>query len=145
MPLGHRLAARCPPPCASAGRSEGVLLLDLGSPLGLEGVYVQALELFLRRAGLRVLLLSADLAEKRFMNAMRALQPVAVILCGAGARLDVVGLALRKVITGTEKARLYGYRTARLVEGRRGIPALGTSPAEATDSLVADLSWPSRP
>jgi hypothetical protein len=73
------------------------------------------------------------------MNAMRALNPVAVILCGAGASLDVVGLALRKAISGTERARLYGYRTARLVEGRRGVPVLGGSPAEATDALVASL------
>ena len=38
------------------------------------------------------------------------------------------------MITGDAKARLYGYRTARLVEGRRGVPVLGASPAEATDS-----------
>jgi MerR family transcriptional regulator, light-induced transcriptional regulator len=130
-------ARRLAPP---AGRSEGILLLDSGSPLGPEAVYVQALELFLRRAGLRVLLLSADLAETRFMNAMRALNPVAVILCGADASLDVVGLALRKAISGTERARLYGYRTARLVEGRRGVPVLGSTPAEATDALVANLA-----
>jgi DNA-binding transcriptional MerR regulator len=130
-------ARRLAPPAA---RSEGVLLLDSGSPLGLEAVYVQALELFLRRAGLRVLLLSADLAERRFMNAMRALRPDAVVLCGAEARLDVVGLALRKVITGTGRTSLYGYRTARLVEGRRGVPVLGASPAEATDALVARLA-----
>ena len=129
-------ARRLAPPSA---RSEGVLLLDSGSPLGLEAVYVQALELFLKRAGLRVLLLSADLAEKRFMNAMRALHPVAVILCGAGARLDVFGSALRKVISGAAMAQLFGYRTARLVEGRRGVPVLGTSPAEATDTLVSRL------
>ena len=87
-----------------------------------------------------MLLLSADLAENRFMNAMRALQPVAVVLCGADARLDVVGLALRKVISGESKASIYGYRTARLVEGRRGVPVLGTSPAEATDTLVQNLA-----
>jgi MerR family transcriptional regulator, light-induced transcriptional regulator len=129
-------ARRLTPPAA---RSEGVLLLDSGSPIGVEAVYVQALELFLRRAGLRVLLLSADLAEKRFLNAMRALRPVAVILCGAGARLDVVGAPLRRVLGEPGGARLYGYRTARLVEGRRGVPVLGTSPAEATETLVATL------
>jgi DNA-binding transcriptional MerR regulator len=129
-------ARRLAPPAA---RSEGVLLLDSGSPLGLEAVYVQALELFLRRAGLRVLLLSADLAESRFMNAMRALRPVAVVLCGAGARLDVVGAPLRRVLGESGGARLYGYRTARLVEGRRGVPVLGTSPGEATETLVGAL------
>lgn len=128
-------ARRLAPPSV---RTEGILLLDSGSPLGLEAVYVQALELFLRRAGLRVLLLSADLAEKRFLNAMRALRPVAVVLCGADARLDVVGTPLRRVLSDGE-ARLYGYRTARLVEGRRGVPVLGSSPAEATETLVSAL------
>jgi DNA-binding transcriptional MerR regulator len=122
-----------------ASRPEGVLLLDSGPPLGLEAIYVQALELFLRRSGLRVLLLSAALAEARFRNAVRALRPVAVVLCGSGARLDVVGAPLRKVIGGRDGARLYGYRTARLVEGRRGVPLLGSTPGEATTSLVSAL------
>ena len=114
-------------------------MLDSGSPLGVEALHVQALELFLRRAGLRVLLLSADLAESRFLNAMRALRPVAVVLCGAGARLDVVGAPLRRILARPAGARLYGYRTARLVEGRRGVPVLGSSPGEATEALVAAL------
>jgi len=129
-------ARRLTPPAA---RSEGVLLLDSGSPLGLEAVYVQALELFVRRAALRVLLLSADLAESRFLNAMRALRPVAVVLCGAGARLDVVGGPLRRILGEPGGARLYGYRTARLVEGRRGIPVLGATPGQAVEALVGAL------
>ena len=129
-------ARRLTPPAA---RTEGLLLLDSGSPLGLEGVYVQALELFLRRSGLRVLLLSADLAESRFNNAMRALKPVAVVLCGAGARLDVVGAPLRRILSAPGGARLFGYRTARLVEGRRGVPVLGSSPGDATEALIGAL------
>ena len=78
-----------------ATRDEGVLLLDSGSPLGVESVHVQALELFLRRAGLRVLLLSAGLAEGRFRSALRALDPAAVVICGSEARLDVLGDPLR--------------------------------------------------
>jgi DNA-binding transcriptional MerR regulator len=123
-----------------ATREEGILLLDSGSPLGPESVYVQSLELFLRRAGLRVLLLRADLAETRFRNALRALRPVAVVLCGNDARLDVVGGPLRRVVADGAKTRLFGYRTARLVEGRRGAPVLGSSPAEATATLLRELS-----
>src|SRR5918999_611307 len=94
----------------AAVRPDGVLLLDSGSPLGLEATYVQALELFLRRAGLRVLLLSTGLAEGRFRSALRALAPRAVVICGSGARLDVLGPALRRLRTETVGARLYGYR-----------------------------------
>jgi MerR family transcriptional regulator, light-induced transcriptional regulator len=125
-------ARRLAPP---ATRTEGVLLLDSGSQVGLEGVYVQALELFLRRAGLRVLLLSADLAEARFANALRALRPAAVVICGSAASLDVLGGPLRRVLAAAPNVRLAGYRAARLVSGRSGIPTLGDGPAEAIATL----------
>jgi MerR family transcriptional regulator, light-induced transcriptional regulator len=125
---------------AGASRPEGILLLDSGSPLGVESVHVQALELFLRRAGLRVLLLSAGLAEGRFRSALRALRPDAVVICGSDAQLDVLAGALRSLRAEDALARLYGYRAARLVAGRDGVPSLGEDPAEATDSLLAALS-----
>ena len=124
----------------AATRPEGILLLDSGSPLGLEGVYVQALELFCRRRGMRVLLLSADLAEARFANAIRALRPSAVVICGSAASLDVVGAPLRRVLSTVPSARLAGYRAARLVSGTGGVPSLGDDPAvaiEALDELIS--------
>jgi DNA-binding transcriptional MerR regulator len=125
----------------AASRPEGVLLLDSGSPLGVESIYVQALELSLRRAGLRVLLLSAELAERRFQSALRALQPVAVVICGNEAKLDVLAGPLRRIRrqagAGT---RLYGYRAARLVAGREGVPSLGEDPDDATSALLDQLS-----
>jgi DNA-binding transcriptional MerR regulator len=124
---------------AGASRPEGVLLLDSGSPLGVESVHVQALELFLRRAGLRVLLLSASLAEGRFRSALRALDPEAIVICGSEAQLEVLGGALRSLRAEGRRGRLYGYRAARLVAGRDGIPSLGTDPAEATDALLATV------
>ena len=42
------------------------------------------------RAGLRVLLLSARLAEARFRSALRALAPRAVVICGSEARLGLL-------------------------------------------------------
>ncbi len=125
---------------AGASREDGVLLLDSGSPLGVESVQVQALELFLRRAGLRVLLLSAGLAEGRFRTALRALEPSAVVICGSAARLDVLGEPLRALRNGDPSGRLYGYRAARLVAGRDGVPSLGQEPDEATDALLTALS-----
>jgi DNA-binding transcriptional MerR regulator len=125
---------------AGATRPEGVLLLDSGSPPGVEAVHVQALELFCRRAGLRVLVLSAGLAEGRFRSALRALTPDAVVICGAEARLDVLAGALRQLRSEQSLGRLYGYRAARLVAGRDGVPSLGADPGEATESLLAALS-----
>jgi DNA-binding transcriptional MerR regulator len=127
----------------AATRPEGVLLLDSGAPLGPESVHTQALELFLRRAGLRVLLLSADLAEGRFSRAIRALAPRAVVLCGSEARLDVVGAAIRKLINGGSSNRIHGYRAAQLVSGRNGIGMLGTTPGAAAEALLESFGDPS--
>ena len=123
----------------AATRPQGVLLLDSGSPLGVESVNVQALELFMRRAGLRVLLLSAGLAEGRFRTALRALRPEAVVVCGSEAQLDVLAGALRALRAEDRLARLYGYRAASLVSGRDGAPSLGQDPVEATDALLAAI------
>jgi len=137
--LGWLAGARRLAPAAT--RPEGILLLDSGSPLGPEGVHVQALELFLRRAGLRVLVLSASLADSRFRNALRALDPRAVVLCGSGASLDILGGPLRAVLTaGEPKVKLAGYRTARLVSGNRGMASLGDSPSGATEALLELLA-----
>jgi DNA-binding transcriptional MerR regulator len=124
----------------AAGRDESVLLLDSGSPLGVESIHVQALELFLRRAGVRVLLLSAGLAENRFRSALRALEPEAVVICGSEAQLGVLAGALRALRAEDGLGRLYGYRAARLVAGRDGVPSLGSEPLEATESLLAALA-----
>jgi DNA-binding transcriptional MerR regulator len=119
----------------AATRAEGVLLLDSGSPLGVEGVYVQAFELFCRRAGMRVLLLSAALPEARFANAVRALRPTAVVICGSAASLDVVGNPLRRALGAAPGAHLVSYRAARLVSGSGGIPSLGDRPTDASAAL----------
>jgi DNA-binding transcriptional MerR regulator len=120
----------------AATRTEGVLLLDSGAALGVEAIHTQALELFLRRAGLRVLVLSAELAERRFSRALRVLRPAAVVLCGTEARLDVLGPQLRRVVDEARGARLYGYRSARLVSGSRGLPDIGAYPGEAAGTLL---------
>ena len=128
-------ARRLAPP---ATRPEGVLLLDSGPTPGLEAVHAQALELSLRRAGLRVLLLSAEIAERRMQAALRALEPEAVVLCGSEARLDVIGDPLRRALRQSG-GRAFAYRGARLVGGREGIPELGQMPAEATARLLVAL------
>lgn len=125
---------------AAATRPEGVLLLDSGSPLGVESVHVQGLELFLRRAGLRVLTLSAGLAEGRFRSALRALRPEAIVICGSDARLDVLGDPLRHLRTEHVAASIYGFRAARLVAGRDGVPSLGDDPATATAALLESFT-----
>jgi DNA-binding transcriptional MerR regulator len=118
-----------------ATRDEGVLLFDASRGLSAEGLHVQALELALRRAGFRVLLLSVALAQERVSRAMRALDPGTLVLCGNGATLDVVGRLVYAIRQHGSSAPLYEYRGSMPVTGSHTIPSLGQSPTEATSTL----------
>jgi DNA-binding transcriptional MerR regulator len=122
-----------------ATRPEGVLLFDSSSVLGAEVLQVQALELALRRAGFRVLLLSVALAQERVMRAMRALDPAALVLCGAGATLDAVGRLVYAVRQTGSKAPLYEYRGSMPVSGSHSVPSLGENPTGAVRHLRARI------
>ncbi len=61
------------------------------------------------------------------------------MICGSEARLDVLGGPLRTLRSRDVKTRLYGYRAARLVAGRDGVPSLGLEPGEATRALLAGI------
>jgi hypothetical protein len=118
-----------------ATRDDGVLLFDASTGLTADGLHVQALELALRRAGFRVLLLSVGLAQERVSRAMRALDPTALVLCGKGATLDTVGRLVYAVRQHGSSAPLYEYRGSMPVTGSHTIPTLGQGPAEATQTL----------
>jgi len=116
--LGWRWAAgwlaaqrRLTPP---ATRDAGVLVFDAGGP---DVLHVTGLELLLRRAGLRVLVLPVVLEPARLQRAITALDPALVVLGGRGAALDAVG----RVVFASRRAR--GERVA--VCDFRG--AVGTS------------------
>jgi DNA-binding transcriptional MerR regulator len=130
---------------SAATRSQGVLLLDSSPRLDAETLHTQALELVLRRAGFRVLLLSTDLAEERLQRAMRALEPSALVLCGPAANLDIAGRLLQRIRRLGFIAPVFGYRSARLMVGSDGIPSLGASPSEATAGLDARLAGRTAP
>jgi DNA-binding transcriptional MerR regulator len=132
-------ARRVVPP---ATRDEGVLLFDSSPALGSESLHVQALELALRRAGFRVLLLSVSLAQERVSRAMRALDPAGLVLCGSGATLDVVGRLVYSVRQLGSSAPLFEYRGSMPVTGNHAIPSLGSTPTEATDNLKALVDAP---
>jgi DNA-binding transcriptional MerR regulator len=125
-------ARRVAPP---ATRDAGVLLFDASAGLSVEGLHVQALELAMRRAGFRVLLLSIGLAQERVSRAMRALDPTALVLCGKGATLDTVGRLVYAVRQHGSTAPLYEYRGSMPVTGSHSIPSLGHTPSEATQTL----------
>ena len=121
-------ARRVAPP---ATHDEGVLLFDSSPALSAESLHVQALELALRRAGFRVLLLSVSLAQERLSRAMRALSPAALVLCGNGATLDVVGRLVYGIRQLGSNAPLLEYRSSMPVTGGHRVPSLGERPTDA--------------
>jgi DNA-binding transcriptional MerR regulator len=121
-------ARRVAPP---ATRDEGVLLFDSSQRCGGDSLHVQALELALRRAGFRVLLLSVALAQERVTRAMRALGPSVLVLCGSGTTLDAVGRLVYSVRQAGSQAPLHEYRGSMPVTGDHNVPSLGNSPTEA--------------
>src|SRR3954468_3825828 len=125
-----------------ATRPEGVLLFDSSRALGVEVLHVQALELALRRAGFRVLLLSIELAQERVARAMRALDPTALVLCGSGATLDAVGRLVYAVRQNGSSAPLFEYRGAMPVSGNHSVPSLGELPTDAVRHLRARVDAP---
>src|SRR5499427_9066904 len=82
---------------STASRPAGILLLDSSRGSDAEAVHVQALDLALRRAGFRVLVLSNELGDERLERALGALDPTAIVLCGPNAETrDAVAL-VRKI------------------------------------------------
>jgi DNA-binding transcriptional MerR regulator len=130
-------AQRVAPP---ATREEGVLIFDLSRPADIDSLYVQSLELLLRRTGLRVLSLPVDLEDLRIGSALRALRPNAVVLAGRGAALDALGklvYAARQAEPGVE---VLDYRGALPDTGASTTRRLGESPTAAAEALRERLT-----
>jgi len=134
--LGHRWAAgwlaaqrRLTPP---ASRPEGVLALDAGGP---DVLHVAGLELALRRAGLRVLVLPVTLDPERLQRAITVLDPALVVLGGRGAALDALG---RAVFTSRrargERVAVCDFRGA--LRGSTTVPRVGPQLRAARDAVL---------
>jgi len=122
---------------ATASRPAGILLLDSSRGLDAEEVHAQALDLALRRAGFRVLMLSNELGDERLERALGALDPTAIILCGPGAETQDAVRLVRKIRELGFVAPLYGFRAAGLIGA--AVPTAGESPSQVTGMLGADL------
>ena len=122
---------------SAASRPAGILLLDSSSGNDAEAVHAQALDLTLRRAGFRVLMLSDELGEERMERALAALDPTAIVLCGPGVDTPSAVQLVRKIRGAGFDAPLYGFRSSGLIGD--AIPAAGESPSQVTGMLNADL------
>jgi MerR family transcriptional regulator, light-induced transcriptional regulator len=122
---------------STASRPAGILLLDSSRGSDAEAVHAQALDLALRRAGFRVLMLSDELGEERMERALGALDPTAIVLCGPGADTPSAVKLVRKIRDAGFDAPLYGFRASGLIGD--AIPAAGERPSQVTGLLNADL------
>ena len=118
-----------------ATRPQGILIFDSSRRLDFEALQVQALELSLRRAGFRTLLLAFDLPPERVVRAIRALDPTAFVFCGGEATLEVVGRLVYTVRQVGSAAPVFEYRESMPVTGEHAIPSLGAGPSEAVERL----------
>jgi MerR family transcriptional regulator, light-induced transcriptional regulator len=122
---------------STASRPAGVLLLDSSRGQEAEAVHAQALDLALRRAGFRVLMLSDDLPEQRLERALGALDPTAIVLCGPGADTPSAVKLVRRIREAGIDAPLFGFRAHGLIGD--AVPSAGDTPTEVTGMLNADL------
>jgi DNA-binding transcriptional MerR regulator len=122
---------------SAASRPAGILLLDSSGGLPAEEVHGQALDLSLRRAGFRVLVLSDELGDERLGRALGALEPTAILLCGPGADTPAAIRLIRKIRELGYDAPLYGFRASGLIGD--AVPSAGGSPSAVTGMLNADL------
>jgi len=127
----HAARRVVPPPT----RPQGVILFDASGQLDIESLHVQALELAIRRAGFRSILLSFDLPPERVARAMRAVEPTAFVFCGGEATLEVLGRLVYTVRQVGSAAPVFEYREAMPVTGDHSIPTLGSMPTEAAENL----------
>jgi MerR family transcriptional regulator, light-induced transcriptional regulator len=123
----------------SATRREGVMIFDASAPCDLDALHAQALEVVLRRAGLRTLSLTPAVELTRLGRALRALDPRAVILTGQRVSLDSIGRLVYAVRTIVREVVVFDYRGAVPDTGASTVRRLGEAPVAARDALLSRI------
>jgi DNA-binding transcriptional MerR regulator len=129
-------AQRVAPPST---REQGVLIFDASRTLDMDALHVQALELFTRRAGLRVLVLPVELDSTRVGNALRALRPTAMVLGGKGSSLEAIGRLVYAARQYAGELEVLDYRGALPDTGASTVMSIGPGPTEAVRMLSDSL------
>ncbi|MGB2710502.1 MAG: MerR family transcriptional regulator [Conexibacter sp.] len=123
-----------------ATREQGVLLFDASVPCDHAALEVQALELMLRRAGLRTLVLTTAIEPARLGRALRALRPNALVLGGAHASLDAIGRLVYAVRSAQDGIEVFDFGGALPDTGASTVQRLGSAPLAARDVLLERLT-----
>jgi DNA-binding transcriptional MerR regulator len=130
-------AKRVSPP---AVRDQGVMIFDASAEGSFDALHCQALELLLRRAGLRTLCLPVGMRQERVGNALRALRPSALVLAGSGAAMPAIGQLVYAARQTCGQIDVYDYRGAVPDTGASTVLRLGESPIQAVEMLRARVT-----
>lgn len=122
-----------------ASRTEGILIFDASVPCDIDSLHAQALELVLRRAGVRTLMLTPAIELARLGRALRALDPNAVVLTGRRVSLDSIGRLVYAVRNVVQEIVVFDYRGAVPDTGASTVCRLGETPIGARDTLLTRL------
>jgi len=123
-----------------ASRREGVLIFDSSGVCDLESLHSQALEVMLRRSGLRTLLLTPGIDNGRLGRALRALEPDAVVLAGGGLALEAIGRIVYAIRAVRPAVHVLDFRTTVPDTGLSTITRLGDSPTAAREAILELLT-----
>jgi hypothetical protein len=115
------------------------MIFDASTTCDLDSVHAQALELMLRRAGLRTLSLTPAIEPSRLGRALRALEPTAIVLTGHRVSLDAIGRLVYAVRSVTREVAVFDYRGAVPDTGASTVIRLGHSPVAARDTLLSHI------
>ena len=129
-------------------RPEGVLIFDASATCDIDALHAQALELCLRRAGVRTLLLTAELDASRLAHVLQAIDPRLVVLTGRRAWRDAVSRIAYQTRGAVNLVEVLDFRGALGDSGYSSVPRLGMSAVVARDLLLARLNadhQPARP
>ena len=131
----------------ASARPEGVVIIDASATGDDESLYIQALELALRRRGLRTLTLGVGMDPQRTVRALHAVEPRAMVVGGHRLPLDTMGrlvFAARR-ISGEDLA-IYDFRGSLPDSGASTVQRLGSQPLAAAEFLIGNLdrreAWP---
>jgi DNA-binding transcriptional MerR regulator len=124
----------------AATRPEGVLIFDASAPCEIDALHAQALELCLRRAGIRTLMFTAELDSSRLAHVLQALNPRLIVLTGRRAWLDALGRIAYQSRRSAEHVDILDFRGALPESDASTVPRLGTSAVGARDLLLARLN-----
>ena len=123
-----------------ATRPEGILIFDASAPCDIDALHAQALELCLRRAGIRTLLLTAELDASRLAHVLQALNPRLVVLTGRRAWREALSRIAYQTRDAVELVEVLDFRGALGESDAASVPRLGMSAVGARDLLLARLN-----